>query len=191
MITKEQLATPGEIFLFRGMRVFVTEFGYNSDDDKDHPWECGYVKFKILIFSHLDPYKERLDVFLNEAIPYSKVSTADTTFVASSSETAVKHDADKPRLDLIPPEALMAVGEVFAYGAEKYGEWNWRKGMEHSRLVSALLRHLMAHQMGEDKDPESGYTHLAHMSSNALMLLGSYLSEDGVDDRWKKKKDHD
>ena len=103
-------------------------------------------------------------------------------------EAAIKHDADKPRLDLIPPEALIAVGEVFAYGAEKYGEWNWRKGMEHSRLVSALLRHLMAHQMGEDKDPESGHTHLAHMSCNALMLLDSYLSEDGVDDRWKKEK---
>ena len=102
-------------------------------------------------------------------------------------EAAIKHDADKPRLDLIPPEALIAVGEVFAYGAEKYGEWNWRKGMEHSRLVSALLRHLMAHQMGEDKDPESGYTHLAHMSCNALMLLGSYLNEDGVDDRWKSE----
>ncbi|MCE5387973.1 MAG: DUF5664 domain-containing protein [Acidithiobacillus sp.] len=185
MITKEQLATPGEIFWFRGMRVFVTEFGYNSDDDKDHPWECGYVKFKTLILSHLGPYKERLDVFLNEAIHYSQVSITDATFPASSPKTAIKHDADKPRLDLIPPEALMAVGEVFAYGAEKYGDWNWRKGMAHSRLVSALMRHLMAHQMGEDKDPESGYTHLAHMTCNALMLLGSYLSEDGVDDRWK------
>ncbi len=77
---------------------------------------------------------------------------------------------------------------MFAYGAEKYEDWNWRKGMAHSRLVSALQRHLMAHQMGEDKDPESGHTHLAHMACNALMLLGSYLSEDGVDDRWKKEK---
>ena len=176
MITREELKV-GERYIFYNTVVEVHFVDMHPDGD-------------IVIFTNIhvgDGYRTQpLNYFLRHAYPFQE--PPQTIESNRFPEAAVKHDADKPRLDLIPPEALMAVGEVFAYGAEKYEEWNWRKGMEHSRLVSALLRHLMAHQMGEDKDPESGHTHLAHMACNALMLLGSYLNEDGVDDRWKKEK---
>ena len=34
----------------------------------------------------------------------------------------LKHDGGKPRLDLVPPEIIEAVGVVMTHGAEKYGE---------------------------------------------------------------------
>jgi len=172
MITREELKV-GEKYLFFDMIVKV----YSVD------YENNLVIFAFPSLENTRHHGQPLDYFCGHACLFQEYT--QTIGYRPFPKTAIKHDADKPRLDLIPPEALMAVGEVFAYGAEKYGDWNWRKGMAHSRLVSALLRHLMAHQMGEDKDPESGYTHLAHMTCNALMLLGSYLSEDGVDDRWK------
>ncbi len=69
MITKEQLATPGAIFWFRAVRVFVTEYGYEFYGQKDCPWECGYVKYKLVMLQAGEPFEERLDVFLYEAMP--------------------------------------------------------------------------------------------------------------------------
>lgn len=38
----------------------------------------------------------------------------------------LKYDDGKPRLDLVPPEAVMALGRVLTYGAEKYAPNSWR-----------------------------------------------------------------
>ena len=37
-----------------------------------------------------------------------------------------KHDAGKPRMDLIPPRAEMLLAEVLTFGANRYGDDNWR-----------------------------------------------------------------
>jgi len=100
----------------------------------------------------------------------------------------VKHDYGKPRMDLLPPEALMEIAKVFAHGADKYADNNWRLGMKHSRIVAALMRHLMLYQIGFETD-ESGLPHLAHMACNALMLLTLHLTGEGEDDRWVENKD--
>ena len=36
----------------------------------------------------------------------------------------LKYDEGKPMLDLIPPEAIIAIGKVMTYGAMKYGPNN-------------------------------------------------------------------
>lgn len=63
------------------------------------------------------------------------------------------------------------------------GERNWEKGLAWGRLSGALLRHLWAWMRGEERDPESGLPHLAHMACCALMLLASTLRGVGEDDR--------
>lgn len=83
----------------------------------------------------------------------------------------VKHDVGKLRLDLIPPEAMRAMGDVLTYGADKYGDRNWEKGISADRVYAALLRHLLAWREGEATDPESGLPHLAHALTNAGMLV--------------------
>lgn len=85
-------------------------------------------------------------------------------------DSGVKHDAGKPRTDLLPPLALLEVAKVMGFGAQKYSEYNYR-GLAQNRIVGSLLRHVYAHMAGEKADQETGYSHLAHAASCALMLL--------------------
>src|SRR5690606_24318634 len=57
--------------------------------------------------------------------------------------------ADKPRYDLIPPKGLRRVADLYARGAVKYEEMNWRKGMPSSRIMASLLRHVEAYRAGD------------------------------------------
>lgn len=95
-----------------------------------------------------------------------------------------KFDEEKLRYDLIPAEALEKVADVFTYGAAKYGDRNWEKGIKFSRVFGALLRHLFAWWVRKDIDEESGRLHLAHVAVNSLFLL-QYATQkkDNLDDR--------
>lgn len=98
---------------------------------------------------------------------------------------AIKHDGDKPRLDLLPPEALIEIAHVLTHGADKYGAYNWRKGMNWSRLFAAALRHMFAWQMGETHDSETQRSHLAHACCCLMFLMVYEKLSMGVDDRVK------
>ena len=74
---------------------------------------------------------------------------------------------------------------VLAFGAEKYAEHNWRKGFVWSRPLSAAMRHITAFNAGEDKDPESGLSHLAHAACCIMFLLEFEKTRKELDDRYK------
>jgi hypothetical protein len=97
---------------------------------------------------------------------------------------ANKFDGGKPRLGLLPKKALTETAKVLTFGAEKYDAHNWRKGLEYSRLEDAALRHVFAWADGEDRDPESGLSHLAHALC-CLMFLLEFVAEErhDLDDR--------
>ncbi len=101
---------------------------------------------------------------------------------------ALKFDSAKPRVDLLPTRALEETAKVLAFGAEKYGENNWRSGFAWSRLIGAALRHLFAFMRGEDCDEETGLSHLAHASCCVLFLLEHIILKYGSDDRYKEPK---
>jgi len=86
-----------------------------------------------------------------------------------SKGSGLKYDADKLRLDLIPPEIIQMLGEVFTYGGKKYGEGNWEKGLSEDRLIGAARRHELAFAKGEEIDQDSGLPHLAHAAWNLLI----------------------
>jgi hypothetical protein len=96
-----------------------------------------------------------------------------------------KFDNGKPMLALLPVRAVEDVGRVLTFGASKYDPWNWSKGMAWSRLISASLRHLFAFMRGEDRDPETGISHLAHAACCLLFLLEYTYSRREFDDRNK------
>ena len=96
-----------------------------------------------------------------------------------------KFDGGKVRVDLLPSESLFAVAEVLTFGASKYGEHNWRKGIAWSRLYAAAQRHMMKWNAGETHDDESGMNHLAHACVNLLMLLSYDKNHPELDDRYK------
>lgn len=83
-----------------------------------------------------------------------------------------KDDQDKIRLDLIEPEFIESVGKVLTFGASKYEPNNWQNVEDgEDRYYAAVLRHLMAYRKGEEKDPESGLSHLEHAACNIMFLL--------------------
>jgi hypothetical protein len=73
--------------------------------------------------------------------------------------------------------------KVLSYGANKYSERNWEKGMDWSRAFSAMMRHMWAWWAGEDHDGETGLSHLAHAACCVLFLLAYSKRFDGYDDR--------
>jgi len=97
----------------------------------------------------------------------------------------VKHDAEKPPLDLIPPEALFDEAMAWNFGAKKYGRYNFRAGIAYTRLLAALLRHAYALVKGEDNDPESGLPHEAHIRCCAGMLAVMKKTRKDLDDRYR------
>jgi hypothetical protein len=74
---------------------------------------------------------------------------------------------------------------VLTYGAVKYSERNWEKGMAWHRPFGALMRHMWAWWKGENVDPETGYSHLAHAACCIAFLLTYERRGIGTDDRHK------
>lgn len=103
----------------------------------------------------------------------------------SGNQQGIKHDTQKVRLELLPTCALEEIAKVLDFGAKKYETWNWTKGFKWSRLIGASMRHLFAFARGEDKDPESGLSHLAHLGCCVLFLLYHEKHHKNLDDRHK------
>jgi hypothetical protein len=98
---------------------------------------------------------------------------------------AIKFDGDKPPLNLLSNEALTQIAKVMQFGATKYAAHNWRKGFTWSRPLAAAMRHINAFNDGEDKDPESGLSHLAHAACCIMFLLEFEKTHRHLDDRYK------
>ena len=99
--------------------------------------------------------------------------------------TALKFDTDKLPLHLLSTEAMNQTAAVLKFGAQKYAEHNWRKGFAWSRPLAAAMRHITAFNNGEDKDPESGLSHLAHAACCIMFLLEFEKTHQHLDDRYK------
>jgi hypothetical protein len=97
----------------------------------------------------------------------------------------IKHDQDKPRMDLLDGHAIEQLALVLGFGAQKYAAHNWRKGLTKSRLVGAALRHLFAYLRGEDIDAETGLSHAAHAMCCCMFILGLEHRKD-LDDRYSE-----
>ena len=93
--------------------------------------------------------------------------------------------AQKPRLELVPWAAISDIAEVLTFGAAKYDANNWCRGARWGRYFAALLRHLFAWWRGEEFDPETGLSHLAHAGCCLMFLMEYQRNGWGTDDRFK------
>lgn len=100
--------------------------------------------------------------------------------------SGVKFDAGKAPYHLLSVCAMEEMLGVLEFGATKYDSHNWRKGFKWSRLLSAAARHLFAYMKGEDRDPETGRLHTAHLMCCAMFLTEHALRKLGEDDRFKE-----
>lgn len=97
-------------------------------------------------------------------------------------ESGRKYDQGKLRWDLFPFEEAQDIVKVLMYGADKYGEDpdqpNWKKMVDGKRrYFAAAMRHMVAWKSGEENDPETGISHLAHAATNLMFML--YFKENG------------
>lgn len=82
---------------------------------------------------------------------------------------AVRSDtAEAFRFDLISPIGLREVARTCAEGAEKYGDWNWEKGMPVGDLLNHAIAHIYQFLEGDRSEP-----HLPHAAWNLLAAIHS------------------
>lgn len=119
-----------------------------------------------------------------------KYSNQETNTLSVTPAVAVKHDSGKTDWSLMPWEAVEEINKVLEFGASKYAAHNWTEGegFRYTRVLSSLFRHLFAWSRGEDCDPESGLSHLAHAGCNVIFLLyyNRYKERYSNDDRFKR-----
>lgn len=97
-----------------------------------------------------------------------------------------KHAAGvaKPSVSKVPTAPLWLAGRVMEVGAGKYGAYNWAEaGVVASVYYDAMRRHLDAWWGGQDDDPETGVSHLAHVIACAAIALDCDLIGNLEDDR--------
>jgi len=80
-----------------------------------------------------------------------------------------KKDGKVP-LEYLRLDGISEMCEVFAFGASKYGKDNYLLGHHIDQLTAATLRHILAFQSGEELDPETKKSHIAHAQCCLAMI---------------------
>ena len=96
-----------------------------------------------------------------------------------------KYDGGKLPLDLVDPVAIDGLAAVLGFGAKKYAAHNWRGGIEYTRLIAALQRHMSEILKGVDTDPESGLPHIDHVGCCWMFLSWHMKTRPDMDNRYK------
>jgi hypothetical protein len=93
-------------------------------------------------------------------------------------KTADRFNTGKPKYSLLSLKALEPGVRMLEYGASKYAQNNWQKGLKKSEVLDSLLRHVTAILEGEEIDPENGLLHIGSIQCNAMFLGHASLIDD-------------
>lgn len=112
---------------------------------------------------------------------------------AATASGGIKYDTDKTRIELFPGDVLYAISDILTYGAVKYADRNWEKGMAWGRVFGALMRHLWAwwqhrtptktNWIFGELDMETTRSHLWHAGCCLVFLIAWEMRGVGTDDR--------
>ncbi|NLZ73775.1 MAG: hypothetical protein GX905_08185 [Bacteroidales bacterium] len=119
----------------------------------------------------------------NESTESETNNEASNIEVKEEGSQALRYNSGKTRYGLIPDYALNELAKVFTFGAEKYSDDNWRKGLPFSNCLDSLERHIKKFRIGQDIDEESGLHHLAHAMANCAFLMEYTITHPEKDDR--------
>lgn len=95
-----------------------------------------------------------------------------------------KDTAGKPPVSRVPAVAEVQEALVFGFGSTKYS-WDGYKATPptYHDVLSAIKRHVGRFADGEDLDPESGLSHVAHARCNTAILLWMIANRPDKDNR--------
>ena len=91
-----------------------------------------------------------------------------------------------PYMRQLPLEGLAAGAAALEYGAMKYADRNWEKGLPWQQMIDSLKRHIDDFERRNDYDDGpsgSGLHHVCMIMAGALMLSSSVIRGIGEDDR--------
>ena len=91
-----------------------------------------------------------------------------------------------PYMRQLPLEGLAAGAAALEYGAMKYADRNWEKGLPWQQMIDSLKRHIDDFERKNDYDngpTGSGLHHVCVIMAGALMLSSSVIRGIGEDDR--------
>lgn len=120
------------------------------------------------------------------------MSTTKTKQPAAKSG-AMREALSSPYFRQAPLEAIAAGCASLEYGAKKYQDRNWEKGLPWQQLIDSLRRHLDDFERGHELDDGPGGSNLPHVCSimaNAMMLSASVIRGVGDDDRMTEVPDN-
>ena len=104
--------------------------------------------------------------------------------------SGIKYDSEKPKMNLLPPKAIVEISKVLTFGASKYDAENWRKLDDlQNRYTAGALRHIFAHMDGEELDPETNLSHLAHAMCCLLFKLEIELENAKIEEEKPRETD--
>lgn len=87
---------------------------------------------------------------------------------------------------LVSFKALEPMVRVLMFGAAKYDNHNWKKGLKWTEIQESMQRHMTAFfEEGQDTDKESKLYHVGHILCNAMFLSYMFLFRKDLDDRYK------
>jgi len=91
-----------------------------------------------------------------------------------------------PYMRQLPLEGLAAGAAALEYGAMKYADRNWEKGLPWQQMIDSLKRHIDDFERRNDYDDGptgSGLHHVCMIMAGALMLSSSVMRGIGEVDR--------
>jgi hypothetical protein len=110
-----------------------------------------------------------------------------TTDKYNATETgAVRESLGATYTRHIPLEAIAAAAVSFEYGAKKYADRNWEKGLPWQQMIDSLKRHVEDFERRRDYDDGedgSDLHQVCMIMASAMMLTASVIREIGTDDR--------
>ena len=158
-------------------------FDWDHDASTKSFW-CVTCKLRVPDSVVLAIRKAEKDEFFTPTKPsFTEMLSTIQKPLGQSTDEGVKNDDGRPRYDLIPAMPMERVAEVYAIGANKYGDRNWEKGMAFGRLFRAMLSHAWKWWRGEKFDKEDGQHHLASVVFCALGLMQLEETHPEKDDR--------
>lgn len=99
---------------------------------------------------------------------------------------ALRESLGVPYFRQVPLEAIAAGAASLEYGAKKYHDRNWEKGLPWQQMIDSLKRHIDDFERGkdyDDGDDGSDLHQVCMIMASAMMLSASVIRGIGEDDR--------
>lgn len=96
-----------------------------------------------------------------------------------------RENEGKLKWSLVSWSALAPMVRVLMFGASKYDDHNWKRGLKYTEVLESMQRHMNSFIEGQDNDKESKLSHVGHILCNAMFLSYMFLFRKDMDDRYK------